>query len=181
MKLIANFLTLLRIAVIPFIIWGFMLEDRDYGNKLILVLFLGASVTDYLDGKIARMFKATSKFGAMLDPIADKMLVSVVLIMLVFDRQEHGQPRADLIPVMIIIMREILVSGLREFLASEQIAMPVTKLAKWKTTIQFLALLCLLAAPLVPGVFIKGTPIYSQQIGEITLWVAAVLTFITGW
>lgn len=181
MSLFANFLTLLRIAVIPFIIWGFFLEDKYQGAEIILGLFFAASITDWLDGKLARMFNATSKFGAMLDPIADKLLVSVVLIMLVYDRQDNNLPRADLVPVLIIICREIMVSGLREFLGSEQIAMPVTKLAKWKTTVQFFAILALLSAPLVEGVVIKGTPLYSQQIGQILLWAAAVLTFLTGW
>ncbi len=181
MSLVANLLTLLRIVLIPFLIRGFFLEDKISGAQIALIVFMIASLTDYFDGFIARKFNATSKFGRMLDPIADKMLVIAVLIMLVFDRQENGLPRADLIPVMIIVMREILISGLREFLAVEAIVMPVTKLAKWKTTFQFLAIIALLAAPLTDSVTISGTEVNTQQAGQILLWIAAILTTITGW
>ena len=180
MTLIANFLTLLRIFAIPFIIWGFFIGGYK-GAEIVLILFLIASITDYLDGFIARKFNASSRFGAMLDPIADKLLVAVVLILLVYDQPHPGQPRADLIPVLIIICREILVSGLREFLALERIAMPVTGLAKWKTTFQFLAVLCLLTVPLMPTFHIKNTNFDTHQIGQILLWIAALFTFITGW
>jgi len=183
MSLVANLLTLLRIVLIPFIIRAILVND-DQGA---LIMFLVASVTDFLDGFIARKFNAVSKFGRMLDPIADKMLVAAVLIMLVatplpgapLDGYMH--PRADLIPVVIIIMREILVSGLREFLAVEAVLMPVTKLAKWKTAFQFFALLALLAAPLTESVIINGAEINTQQAGQVMLWIAATLTAITGW
>lgn len=181
MSLVANLLTVLRIILIPFLIRAFFMEDKISGAELAFTLFVIASVTDFLDGFIARKFNATSKFGQMLDPIADKMLVTSVLIMLVFDNQPNGLPRADLIPVIIIIMREILVSGLREFLANENVAMPVTKLAKWKTTFQFLALLGLLAAPFVDSIIISGTEVNMQQAGQVMLWIAAVLTAITGY
>ena len=181
MVLLANLLTLLRIIIIPFIMRGFFMADKFRGAELVFWLFIIASITDYFDGFVARKFNATSKFGRMLDPIADKMLVAAVLILLAYDRQLNGLPRADLIPVIIIILREILVSGLREFLAMENVAMPVTKLAKWKTTFQFLALLALLGAPLAQGVVVAGLPINTQQAGQILLWVAALLTAITGW
>jgi len=181
MSLIANMLTLLRIILIPFLIRAFFLEDKLDGAHLALTLFIIASATDYFDGLIARKFNAASKFGRMLDPIADKMLVTAVLIMLVYDVQPNGLPRADLIPVMIIIMREILVSGLREFLAMENVAMPVTKLAKWKTAFQFFALLALLAAPLTDSVIVSGQDINTQQAGQVMLWIAALLTTITGY
>jgi len=181
MVLLANLLTLLRILAIPFIMRGFFIADKFRGAEIVFWLFILASLTDYLDGFVARKFNGSSKFGRMLDPIADKMLVAAVLVLLAFDRQANGLPRADLIPVIIIILREILVSGLREFLALENVAMPVTKLAKWKTTFQFLALLALLGAPLAQGVVVVGLPINTQQAGQILLWLAALLTGITGW
>ncbi len=175
MRRVANMLTLMRILVIPVIIWSFFIESTLFGQIMALSLFTAASITDYLDGKIARTFNATSKFGQMLDPIADKLLVGTVLIMLLITEQPNGLPRADLIPVLIIIMREIFVSGLREFMAHERMEMRVTDLAKWKTTIQLVAIIALLAAPLLPS-YVDDI----QNFGQVLLWTAAVLTIVTG-
>lgn len=173
----ANVLTVSRIVALPIIVWSFFIES---GQAIAFWLFLLASITDWLDGKIARTFNAGSKFGQMLDPIADKLLVSVVLVMLLFDRYVNinGQlaPRADLIPVLLIICREVLVSGLREFMASEKVEMPVTRLAKWKTAIQFIAIITLLAAPVFTAYQIN-----LQSLGQLSLWIAALLTLITGY
>ena len=184
MTKLANALTIARVLLTPFIIY------LIFQNQVIpaLAVFIVASLTDFLDGFIARAFNAGSKFGAMLDPISDKLLVISVLVALSSLAQSYCSinvngvskilinQRADFIPVVIILCREILVSGLREFLAFEKIEMPVTKLAKWKTTFQFIAIIAILAAPLSAEYSCR-----MHQIGQITLWVAALLTAITGY
>ncbi len=159
MKNLPNILTLGRIAIIPLVVVALL----GGFNHVALVLFVIAGVTDFFDGYFARKYKVESKLGAMLDPIADKLLVTAVLIFLV--KQLDG---LDTIAVVVILLREVLVSGLREFLGQQKIAMPVTKLAKWKTTIQFVAIIALLYSPV---------SIWSS----LLLWVAAILTGITGW
>lgn len=158
MKNIPNILTIGRIAIIPLV----MLAMLGGLNHLALLLFVVASITDFLDGYLARKLKVESKFGAMLDPIADKLLVATVLIFLA--RQLGG---FDVIAIVIILLREILVSGLREFLGQQKIAMPVTQLAKWKTALQFVAIAALLYEP--------------NLFALLLLWAAATLTAITGW
>jgi len=130
-----------------------------------------ACVTDYLDGYFARALKQTSRFGIFLDPVADKLLVAATLLMLVGFGRITG---LSLIPAVIILCREILVSGLREFLADVHVDVPVTRLAKWKTGIQMLAL-CLLMVENLPGL-----PFSLEPIGLIGLWIAAALTLRTG-
>ncbi|HSV29689.1 MAG TPA: CDP-diacylglycerol--glycerol-3-phosphate 3-phosphatidyltransferase, partial [Candidatus Omnitrophota bacterium] len=131
-----------------------------------------AAVTDWFDGYLARSRNQTSAFGRFLDPIADKLLVAAVLFMLVaFDRVSQWSE----LPALVILLREILVSGLREFLAEVRVGMPVTKLAKWKTGIQMVALPVLLVGDKGP----QALPV--QEIGEVFLWAAAILTMITGW
>jgi cardiolipin synthase len=159
MKNLPNILTLVRIAIIPLVVLALL----GGFNHIALVLFIIAGITDYFDGYFARKYKVESKFGAMLDPIADKLLVAAVLIFLA--KQLGG---LDTLAIVIILLREVLVSGLREFLGQQKIAMPVTKLAKWKTTIQFMAIIALLFNPLA---------LYSS----LLLWFAAILTAITGW
>ena len=158
------------------------MEDKNLGAAIAFWIFLLASITDYLDGKIARAFDATSKFGQMLDPIADKLLVSTALILLstqmianVVVPVTEEVRRADVLPVIIIILREVLVSGLREFLALQKIEMPVTKLAKWKTAFQLIALVMLLGVPVFDSIRVE-----LHQYGQLTLWFAAILTAITG-
>ena len=159
MKNLPNILTLGRIFIIPLVVVALL----GGFNHIALVLFIIAGITDFFDGYFARKLKVESKFGAMLDPIADKLLVTAVLIFLA--KQLSG---LDTIAVVIILLREVLVSGLREFLGQQKIAMPVTKLAKWKTTLQFVAIIALLYNPI---------SIFSS----LLLWVAAILTAITGW
>jgi cardiolipin synthase len=182
MRKLANFLTTARALVIPFFIYCFFMEDKNLGAAIAFWIFLLASITDYLDGKIARAFDATSKFGQMLDPIADKLLVSTALILLstqmianVVVPVTEEVRRADVLPVIIIILREVLVSGLREFLALQKIEMPVTKLAKWKTAFQLIALVMLLGVPVFDSIRVE-----LHQYGQLTLWFAAILTAITG-
>lgn len=166
-----NLLTLSRIVVIPLVIATFYVDGTP-ARWVACGLFVAAAITDWFDGYLARSRNQTSAFGRFLDPIADKLLVAAVLFMLVaFDRLSQWSE----LPALVILLREILVSGLREFLAEVRIGMPVTRLAKWKTGIQMVALPVLLVGEAGPALL----PV--QQIGEVCLWVAAVLTLITGW
>jgi cardiolipin synthase len=167
-----NILTYGRIAAIPaivvlFFVWG------DVGRWLSLLVFIAASVTDWLDGYLARAWQQQSALGRMLDPIADKLLVAVVLLLLVSDATIGGW---SLIAAIIILSREILVSGLREFLAEVRVRVPVSQLAKWKTSMQMVALGFLICGPagdrIVP---------YVSYIGLLLLWVSALLTLYTGY
>ncbi len=168
---LANILTLSRIIVIPILIGCFFI-DTNWAKWLIAGLFMGACVTDFFDGYFARHMNQVSKLGRFLDPIADKLLVAALLMMLV---TTGSISFLGVIPAIIILGREILVSGLREFLAELQVSMPVTKLAKWKTTVQMLALSILSLAPALKN------EMYFLEIGEGFLWLAAVLTVITGY
>ena len=166
-----NLLTMSRIAVIPLLVAACYLPD-PWGEWTAWALFAAAGVTDYLDGHFARRYKQTSAFGRFLDPIADKLLVAVTLMMLV-DFNRLSTPA--IIPALIILSREILVSGLREFLAGLRVSVPVSRLAKWKTGIQMVAIGVLLIGPAGPG-FLP-----MSFIGESLLWIAALLTLITGY
>ena len=167
---IPNLLTFFRIALIPVVVTLFYF-DRPLSNWLAAFFFIVACITDYLDGYFARILRQTTRMGIFLDPIADKLLVAATLLMLVgFDRIGG----LSLIPAVIILCREILVSGLREFLAEVHISVPVTRLAKWKTGIQMLALTFLIIET------IPGSPISIDLIGLIGLWIAALFTLITG-
>jgi cardiolipin synthase len=166
-----NLLTLSRIFVIPLVILTFYLEGA-WTHWAACGLFAAAAITDWFDGWLARSWNQVSAFGRFLDPIADKLLVAAVLFMLVaFDRVSQWSE----LPALIILLREILVSGLREFLAEIRVGMPVTRLAKWKTGFQMVALPVLLVGHAGPDFL----PV--QEIGEGFLWVAAVLTLSTGW
>ena len=159
-KSIPNALTVLRIILIPILIISFYLEGK-MSHYVSAGIFIFASITDYVDGVLARYWKAQSNFGRMLDPIADKMLVASTLLMLV------DQRIAPVIPIVIILCREIFVSGMREYLGSIQKAIPVRFVGKLKTAIQMIAIITLLLGE--NGVF-----------GEGCLWVAAILTLISG-
>ena len=171
-----NLLTLSRIAAIPLLVVLASINTPQADMAAGGVFSLAAS-TDYCDGKIARERGAVSGFGRMLDPIADKLLVAAALMLLA----GYGRlSDAGLFPAIVIMLREILVSGLREFLAEVRVGLPVTPLAKWKTGFQMGALGTLLAGDSgAPVVGLGFLPV--SLIGEGMLWAAAVLTLITGW
>lgn len=174
-----NLLTYGRIVAVPLVVLCFFLEGRlqssDFARWSALAIFAVASVTDFLDGYLARIWKQTSNIGRMLDPIADKLLVSTCLLLLAADT-DKTIAGWSLWAAIIILCREILVSGLREYLADLKVSVPVTTLAKWKTTIQLFAIGFLLAGPAGDKVF----P-YTTQTGIVLLWVSAVVTLYTGW
>ena len=166
-----NLLTLSRIAVIPLLLASFYLPGK-LSSWVPLGLFIAAGITDFFDGYLARRNKQTSNLGRFLDPVADKLLVSATLLFLV------GVDRITdwlLIPAVVILCREIMVSGLREYLAELRVGMPVSGLAKWKTATQILALCFFLGGPAVQADFDVMT------IGNILLWVAGILTMWTGY
>jgi cardiolipin synthase len=165
-----NALTVARIFAVPLLIAAFYLP-APAAAWAAMAVFVAASVTDWIDGWLARRWEQQSDFGKVLDPIADKLLVAAALFMLAaFDRLSIP----SIVAAIAILGREILVSGLREFLAGRA-SLPVTMLAKWKTAVQMIAIAVLLVAPAAPW----GLPL--QRIGEIGLWIAAVLTLVTGW
>lgn len=171
-----NILTLLRIAAIP-VLLALVAVDTPPADLTACIVFALAGITDYLDGKLARAWDQHSDLGRMLDPIADKLLVAAVLMVLV---GHHRLSMLGLYPAIVIMLREILVSGLREYLASIRIGLPVTRLAKWKTGFQMAALGTLLAGN--SSAHLLGLDFLPVSfIGETMLWVAAVLTIITGW
>jgi len=166
-----NLLTLSRIALIPIIMATFY-TDNHIGRWVATLAFISACFTDFVDGYVARLWSQTTKLGQFLDPVADKLLVASTLMMLVgFGRI---QP-VSFLPAIIILCREILVSGLREFLASLQVRMPVSALAKWKTAVQMGAISLLLIGDISPFGAIVNI------VGESLLWIAAVLTLMTGY
>jgi len=168
-KNIPNYLTILRMLSIPIIVMSFYFDDSKFAHRLGGIVFAIASVTDFFDGWIARKYNLTSSFGKMFDPIADKVLVGCVLIMLVKDG------RADELPCLLILAREFVVAGLREFLAKVSVSVPVSQLAKVKTTIQMIAMTMLIIGS-------TGSGIESLDlIGHIALWIAAILTLVTGY
>ena len=166
-----NLLTLSRILAIPLIV-ALIYFDTELFRWIALFGFILAAVTDYLDGYLARHMNEISPLGRFLDPIADKLLVAAVIVMLVATRQIEG---LNVFPAIIILCREILVSGLREYLAEIKVAVPVSRLAKWKTFIQMVALGFLIVGSAGPDM------IPTVLVGEVGLWTAAVLTLITGY
>jgi cardiolipin synthase (CMP-forming) len=167
-----NLLTYGRIAAVPALVGCFYLEGY-WANWLALTIFLAASFTDFLDGYLARAWQQQSALGRMLDPIADKLLVAAALLMLAAAGTIGGW---SLVAAVIILSREVLVSGLREFLAGLRVSVPVTQLAKWKTTLQMAAIGFLLAGPAGDQIF-WGTTL----VGLTLLWISAILTLYTGW
>ena len=163
-----NILTLSRVALIPVVI-AMLFADDPAMRWWVFVLFVLLAATDYLDGYLARVLDQTSALGALMDPIADKVLVAALIIALVARGDIAGW---DVAGAILILCREFLVSGLREFLAQRDLPLPVTKLAKWKTTAQLIALALLILAPLAdPGQLLAISAIW---------WVATALTLITG-
>jgi cardiolipin synthase len=166
-----NLLTLSRILVIPVVIASFYVPG-DYARWFACALFSAAGVTDWLDGHMARRWQQQSEIGRFLDPIADKLLVAATLFMLTtFGRLSA----AAVFPALVILCREILVSGLREYLAGLRVGMPVSRLAKWKTMIQMFAIGFLIVGNAGPSL------IPVAGIGETLLWIAALLTLVTGY
>lgn len=162
-----NLLTGSRIIAVPALVAAFYIPG-DFGKWVVCVIFSAAAVTDFFDGYLARSWSMQSPFGRMLDPIADKLLVAAAILMLVyFDR-------APILPALVIVCREIIVSGLREFLAEVQVGLPVSRLAKWKTGVQMTAIGFLLAGSAAPWW------LFAEQIGWYGLWLAAGLTVMTG-
>ena len=164
-----NLLTISRIVVIPAIFLSVYITSMWWA-VIAAILFIIASITDYFDGYLARARGETSALGRLLDPIADKLLVTSALVVLLA-KPGMVEYKISFIPVIVILCREILVSGLREFLREVNVGLPVTRLAKWKTGFQMTAL----SMMLLKGVW------YWGGIGEVLLWVAGVLTFVTGY
>jgi CDP-diacylglycerol--glycerol-3-phosphate 3-phosphatidyltransferase len=168
MNNLANILTILRLLLLPFIII-FMFLPFEWAAWLSLILYIIGAVTDWLDGWVARKFNQITPFGRFLDPIADKVFVVTVLLMLVAVDRISG---LMVLAVIVILVREFMVSGLREFLGPKNITVHVTPLAKWKTAVQMVATGCLI---------IGGTNALVDMIGEIGLCFAAAMTALTGW
>tara|TARA_B100000073_G_C23569223_1_gene507386 strand:+ start:257 stop:841 length:585 start_codon:yes stop_codon:yes gene_type:complete len=176
LKKIPNLLTIGRIIIVPFFVLAFYLPGF-YGDLTALILFVIASFTDFLDGMLARILGEESKLGELLDPIADKIIVATALILLVMD----GTIRSyEVIAAIIILTREILVSGLREFLAKGQIKMPVSNLAKLKTVLQMVSIGLLLSGD-TGNKILNFQDYNAQTIGIVLLWLSAALTLYTGY
>ena len=173
---IPNILTIGRIIIVPFFVISFFLPGF-YGEIIPFLLFILASFTDFLDGLLARLYKEESKLGELLDPIADKIIVSAALILLVMNGTIQNY---EVIAAIIILTREILISGLREFLADVQIKIPVSGLAKSKTFIQMFSIAILLTGE-TGNKIINFEDYNAQTVGIILLWLSAFLTLYTGY
>jgi cardiolipin synthase (CMP-forming) len=172
-----NILTYGRIAAVPVVVgcmfWQNILNGGLWLRWVALAVFIAAGVSDFLDGYLARMWSQQSSLGRMLDPIADKLLVASCLLMLAAESTIHGWA---LFAAVVILCREILVSGLREYLAELRVSVPVTRLAKWKTTLQLIAVGFLICGEAGDAV----VPVVTQM-GIMLLWLSALLTLYTGW
>ncbi len=186
MLTLPNILTLSRIVAVPLLAFLMWWPDWHFGYLLAFGLYCLMGITDYFDGYLARSSGTVSKLGIFLDPIADKIMVAAVILVLAAQGVLTGPYVGDLhvIAGLIILIREIAVSGLREFLGSLSVSVPVSKLAKWKTTSQIIALGALILGQALPNWVVPVGEIYANvphTVGLITLWIAAVLTVITGW
>jgi cardiolipin synthase (CMP-forming) len=172
MLTLPNLLTLSRIVTVPLLVALLWWPKWHFGYGLGFVVYCLMGVTDYFDGYLARSQGTVSKLGVFLDPIADKIMVAAVILVLT-----GKGVIADwhVIAALVILLREIAVSGLREFLAGVQVSVPVSQLAKWKTTLQLVALGALILAGATPDWALP------MQVGLVSLWVAAGLTLVTGW
>jgi cardiolipin synthase len=167
-----NILTLSRIFAVPILVGLLWYPGWELGYGLAFALYCLMGITDYFDGYLARAQGTVSKMGVFLDPIADKIMIAAVILMLVATHDIAGW---HVIAAIIILLREIAVSGLREFLADLRVSMPVTRLAKWKTTFQLISLGALILAGAFPA------EAWINLTGLVSLWAAAALTVITGW
>lgn len=203
---IPNILTVLRLLAAPGVAVMFLYFHRPWADWFALVLFVSAAITDYFDGYLARLWKQESKFGTMLDPIADKAMVVIAIMVLT---GYSGMNPWLILPATVILFREVFVSGLREYLGARAGTLKVTKLAKWKTTAQMVAIAVLflgtglehlegiarrgltpekyaklvsagLADP-IRSCGVRGCSSYATFVGLGLIWIAAVLTFVTGW
>lgn len=165
---VPNILTVFRIALIPVLVTSFYL-DADIARYVAVTIFVFASITDYFDGLLARLWKSETSFGRMLDPIADKMLVISTLLMMVHNNL------APVLPILAIICREILVSGLREHLGQIRVGIPVNNLSKIKTALQMISIIVILLGEETTGIR------YINEFGHILLWITAGLTLFTGY
>ncbi|UUL83921.1 CDP-diacylglycerol--glycerol-3-phosphate 3-phosphatidyltransferase [Sphingomonas qomolangmaensis] len=172
MLTLPNILTLSRIFAVPILVALLWWPGWQLGYGIAFVLYCIVGFTDYLDGYLARSQGTVSKLGIFLDPIADKIMVAAVILILVGTHDIEG---VHMIAALIILLREIMVSGLREFLGSVRVSMPVSQLAKWKTTLQLVSL-----GALILGGALPEWPLV-KLVGLASLWGAAVLTLITGW
>ena len=171
-----NYLTIGRIIIVPVFVFAFYLPGF-YGDVIPFALFIIASFTDFLDGLLARIYKEESKLGELLDPIADKIIVATALILLVMDGTVKNY---EVIAAIIILTREILISGLREFLAGGKVKLPVSNLAKAKTFLQMFAISALLTGE-TGNRIVNFQDYNAQTIGIILLWLSAFLTLFTGY
>lgn len=191
MLTLPNILTLSRIVAVPLLAFLLWWPDWRLGYALAFALYCLMAITDYFDGYLARASGAVSKLGIFLDPIADKIMVAAVILVLTAQGYLRGPYVGDahVIAGLVILIREIAVSGLREFLGGLQVSVPVSRLAKWKTTFQLVALGALIAGGAVhgppPTLLADAARPLSEQwihlIGLGSLWAAAVLTLVTGW
>ena len=172
MSSLPNILTCSRIFAVPLLAFFLWWPEWRAGYLIGFVLYCVIAITDFFDGYLARAQGTVSKLGIFLDPIADKIMIAAVILLLVFTRDIDGY---HVIAALMILLREIIVSGLREFLATLQVSMPVTQLAKWKTTFQLVAFGALILAGALPAME------WIKAVGLVSLWGAAVLTLITGW
>ena len=206
---IPNILTVLRLLAAPGVIVMFLYFDRPWADWFALILFIGVALTDFVDGYLARAWKQETKLGAMLDPIADKAMVVIAFLVIVAlnsDRR-YGMDPWILLPATLIVFREVFVSGLREFLGDTAGTLKVTKLAKWKTTVQMIAIAVLFSTGVFEHMYIERTIGMDREIvadilnggddpnnvrlirdaywgfwwlGVSLLWAAMVLTLLTG-
>ena len=163
-----NIITIARIAaIVP--IAALIMSGAPAARSVALFLYIVAATSDWVDGYLARAWNQYSDLGRMLDPIADKILVIILIAVLAWDSSLSA---LDLIPAVAILFRETFIPGLREFLGNKTVVLPVTKLAKWKTTIQLVALGIVIAEPIVPGLGV---------VSDVVLWIAGIITLWTGW
>lgn len=176
MQALPNILTLSRIFAVPILVALLWPAEQGHewrtGYSLAFLLYCLMGITDYFDGYLARAQGTVSRLGIFLDPIADKIMVGAVILMLTATNDIDG---VNIIAALVILLREIAVSGLREFLAGLQVSIPVSRLAKWKTTFQLIALGALILGGALPHWS------FVHQTGVVTLWAAALLTILTGW
>lgn len=166
--LVPNLITIARIlAIIPIV--ALVMAGDPLLRAVALSLYVLAAASDWVDGYLARAWNQYSDLGRMLDPIADKLLVGIVITVLAWDGSLSA---LDMIPVVAILLREFFIPGLREFLGNKTVVLPVTRLAKWKTTIQLVAFALILAEPLIPGLGL---------VSDLVLWAAGIITLWTGW
>lgn len=168
LRQLPNQLTVARVAAVP-VLCLFIAMGNGWLRWLALFIYVAAAISDWFDGFLARRMNMQSDFGRMLDPIADKLLVGCLIVTFAWTHDFWG---LDLVPAIAILFREIFVSGLREYMGKREVTVPVTLLAKWKTTVQLVALFVFILQGLIPG---------FNVIADVLLWIAAALTVWTGW